>query len=231
MPKLVEDKDLLAAFQRGEKYALEEVYREYAPLVFSILRKGFVFTTDRGPMRFQGFDDPFDLENAMQEVFVRALSKAARQGYDGQRPFGRYLSAIARNLVHDEFRKKERLFEELDQAKVEEISRQEHVQSIPGPDRQAQEQEVRARVGEFKTALDGLERRIFEHRFEMGMSIERTAMSLEVTEHRVKKVERRLKKRFFLQMKEHGYFEGYRLSRNGVERIGAMLCMCLGGRL
>jgi RNA polymerase sigma-70 factor (ECF subfamily) len=45
-----------------------------------------------------------DLEVLLQDMFVRAFSRSAREGYDGVRPFGAYLATIARNVVIDRAR-------------------------------------------------------------------------------------------------------------------------------
>ena len=58
-------------------------------------------------LRFGGYAQPFDLDNALQETFVRAFKESARVGYDGLHPYKNYLLAIARNLVLDEFRNRE----------------------------------------------------------------------------------------------------------------------------
>ena len=43
MTRLTEDRALLEAFRRGERAALDEVYREYARPLFGLLREGFSF--------------------------------------------------------------------------------------------------------------------------------------------------------------------------------------------
>lgn len=49
-----------------------------------------------------------DLEVLVQNTFVRAFSPSARAAYDGLRPFGSYLVTIARNLLIDEARARNR---------------------------------------------------------------------------------------------------------------------------
>ncbi|MBI3180160.1 MAG: sigma-70 family RNA polymerase sigma factor, partial [Deltaproteobacteria bacterium] len=70
---LAKNKTLLEAFKRGERSALEEVYRHYAPGVTSFLRKGFTFRSGKGQFFVKGILDPSDLKSAVQEVFRRAF--------------------------------------------------------------------------------------------------------------------------------------------------------------
>ena len=149
-------------------------------------------------------------------VFVRAFSSAARESYDGIRPYRNYLFAIARNLVIDEFRKGHRELISLEENRVK-SQNQEY--SELDPEEQALEQELGKQVDEFEASLSGDERAVFKVRFRQGLSIEGSAIQLGISEHRVKSTERRLKKRFFNRMRKHGYFEGYRYGRRGLEKI------------
>src|SRR5262245_56542135 len=107
MSLLLEQRALLDRFRRGERLALEEVYRHYAPEVAAFLQRGFTFMSGGRHLRFAGYRQPFDLDNALQETFVRAFKESARLGYDGLNPYKSYLLAIARNLVLDELRRRE----------------------------------------------------------------------------------------------------------------------------
>src|SRR3954468_8581722 len=107
MSLLIERRELLDRFKRGERRALEEVYRHYAPEVAAFLQRGFTFSSAGRPLHFRGYAQPFDLDNALQETFVRAFKESARLAYDGLHPYKSYLLAVARNLVLDEFRNRE----------------------------------------------------------------------------------------------------------------------------
>src|SRR5262245_33995403 len=109
MPYLVERRPLLEGFRAGDRAALTEVYRHYAPGVAELLRHGFAFGS-AGEMRvFRGYRSSFDLENALQEVFARAFQESALLRYDGLRPYVNYIYAIARNYVIDQLRRRELL--------------------------------------------------------------------------------------------------------------------------
>ncbi len=101
----------------------------------------------------------------------------------------------------------------------------------PAPER-AEEELDRADVARhyaaFVASLEPVERGLFEARFRESLSVEATAQRLQLSEHHVKRGEKALKKRFFLAMKEHGFFEGFRYGRNGLERLAGTLVLFLG---
>src|SRR5688572_23850729 len=99
MTLFLERRELLARFRAGERPALEETYRHYAPIVATFLSRGFTFKSGDQTLRFAGYAEPFDLDNALAETFVRAFRESARLGYDGINPYKNYLLTIARNLV------------------------------------------------------------------------------------------------------------------------------------
>jgi len=86
------DGALLESFRRGDRLALERVYslhvREVEERVRTVLiRLGRLTAAD--------------LADLIQEAFLRAFSDRARAQYDGQRDYGPFLIAIARNVVVD----------------------------------------------------------------------------------------------------------------------------------
>lgn len=229
MTRLVEDQELREAFKSGERGALTEVFREYARPVFALLRRGFSFQSAGKSCYFKGFSETWELENMVQEVFLRAFAPEARLAYDGLRPYRNYLFSIARNLVIDSFRGSRPEFVEIeelpdqDSAEFPELARAE-----PSPEEVAARQELAARVEAFLKTLSADDRAIFEVRFKEGHSIETSAARLGVSEHRVKKGEKQIRKRFFQYMKKLGYFEGYRYGRGGLDRVVMMLMLGLG---
>jgi RNA polymerase sigma factor (sigma-70 family) len=92
--------ELLTRFRAGDKAALGEVYDAYAEKVGRLLRRGFQLRGDGG-VRL----GPQDLLDVAQEVFVKAFSPSARQGYDGLRDYEPYLLMIARNASVDWLRR------------------------------------------------------------------------------------------------------------------------------
>jgi len=218
MTLLVDDRDLLDAFRRGERRAYDAIYREYARGLLAYLRGGFTFAVQGKPYRFAGYADPWEQENLVHEVFVRAFSERARLAYDGLRPYRNYLLTIARNLVMDDFRRRERRFSPLDEsAEAMDAAAPPTVAAPPpDPERQLEYAQLVKHAEAFYAELDGLEQAVFQARFRRGASIEATARELALTEHRVKKLEQRIRQRFFKRMKQLGYFEGYRYDRKGL---------------
>ena len=233
MTRLVEDSTLREAFWRGDRDALTEVYREYSSGLFSLITRGFSFESKGQQVLFKGYNQPWDLENAAQEVFLRAFSSSARQSYDGIRPYRNYLYTIAKNLVIDTFRAADRKSISLDQ--FLEMDREGDLLQFEStqrsPEEQTAEQELQNVVTEFVSGLSDEDRGVFEVRFRDGLSVEMAAKKLGSTEHKIKKGEKLIKKKFFLKMQESGYFSGYRYSRLGLERLTLFLLLTLGPRL
>jgi len=230
MTQLVEDRALLDAFRRGERAAMEAVYREYARRLFAFLTTGFSYMSQGRTCVFGGYREPWELEGTVQEVFARAFADSARQAYDGLRPYQNYLFTIARNLVIDRFRRQGReTLASSDDAADLAMEEEDAGHRPSDPERDAAERELQGRVEAFVGRLERGEQDIFEQRFRKGQSIEAVAGVLGVSEHRVKAVERKLKKRFFHEMRRHGYFQGLRYSSAGLDRALLLLAMCSGG--
>ena len=104
MSRLLDDRGLQESFRRGEKAALEEVYREYSRPLYTTLSRGFLFGVGGVRKFLNGFSDPHAREDAVQEVFLRAFAPRARLAYDGVTPYRSYLSVIARNILIDSAR-------------------------------------------------------------------------------------------------------------------------------
>jgi DNA-directed RNA polymerase specialized sigma24 family protein len=92
---LLEDRALLTRFRAGERKALELVYQHYGPKVSGMVAQSL---TGRSP---------FEAGSVVQEVFARAFSRGAREGYTGLTPYLAYLSAIATPVLLNERRLKE----------------------------------------------------------------------------------------------------------------------------
>src|SRR5690606_21160993 len=63
------------AFRRGERWAMEAVYRRYLPLIHTVVSRGF--------SGFRGFFDPVQRDDAVQAIFAAAFEERARLAYDG----------------------------------------------------------------------------------------------------------------------------------------------------
>lgn len=90
MPIFLNDVQLLRGYRAGHRSALRRVYQAYRERVERFLRAGAPADLGAG-----------DLEDLVQEVFIRAFGPAARLGYDGRRRYDGYLLGIARNVRAD----------------------------------------------------------------------------------------------------------------------------------
>src|SRR6185503_20472226 len=82
--------------------------RHYFPLVERLLRRGFVVHRSVQPSITFALTKPFELENAVQEVFARAFEERTRLAYDGLRPYRDFLFGIAKHVALDELRRRHR---------------------------------------------------------------------------------------------------------------------------
>src|SRR5436190_1447628 len=92
--------ELLRRFRKGERDALEAVYRTYVDRVAGIVRFGFRLASS-GAVVPGLARDAQDLADVVQEVFAKAFAPAARQSFDGTRDYAPFLFAIARNVAVD----------------------------------------------------------------------------------------------------------------------------------
>jgi RNA polymerase sigma factor (sigma-70 family) len=179
MDLLRDDRTLLDAFRRGDEKALQQVYFAYAEEVFAVLRRGFSFSAREKQYAFNGYKTAWQLESAVQDVFLKAFRNAARLAYDGQRPFKGYLFTIARNLVMDRFRKERP--GRLDVRELHDIDDREMVwERPPSPEQIAGDRELREAVQRFVEALKTPARAFFEIRFVEGGSLEEASRRLGV---------------------------------------------------
>lgn len=198
MPDLSEDHDLLVAFREGRREALDHVYRQYVHEVARLLRSGFGYQTGGKPSAFRGFHQPYELEAAVQEVFVRAFAPRARQAYDGLRPYRSFLFGIARHVVLDQLRKQS--------------SRRDTLELIdePGPapeyEDSLDEQQGRALVKSFLDEhCDDRDRRLFALRFEDDLSQLAAAEAAGLTRIQVRRWETKFRSRLLRYLKRASY--------------------------
>lgn len=207
---LVERRELLDRFKRGERAALEEVYRHHAPDVAAFLQRGFTFSSQGRSMRFSGYTQPFDLDNAVQETFVRAFKETARLGYDGLSPYKNYLLGIARNLVVDELRGREvamtPFIEKLDEphsASTGEVA----------PAKTGEQELLHRELGQlyeaFVARLDARDRTFFRHRFEEQRTQVDAGEQSGLSHMQARTLEKKLRKQFLEFMQSNGYLETY----------------------
>ncbi len=109
MPVFENNRPLLDAFREGRPEALEKVYYAYFDQIERLVRMGFTMGTGTRT-RILGVTNPDEKRDIIQEVFTRAFSLPARMAFDGLRPYKPYIFRIAKNLLVDRLRKKNKDF-------------------------------------------------------------------------------------------------------------------------
>jgi RNA polymerase sigma factor (sigma-70 family) len=227
MSLLVGNRALLERFRLGERAALEEVYRHYAPQLALFLARGFTFHSQARELYFRGFKEPFDLDNAIQETFTRAFSHDARQSYDGLNPYKNYLFAIARNWVISELRRKDFVLavdgreQELGGAETE--GEREAIGLGEGSG-SAESDFLARELGElydhFLKELDDRDRVFFRARFEEQRGQVDAGQVAGLSHMQARTLEKKLRKRFLAFLKNRGYLEWYGNEAAGAAAVG-----------
>ncbi len=211
--RLKGNSDKLEAFRAGDRQVLGEIYREHVEDVEAMLRRGFSFTSGDKSVRFQGFDEPFRLQEAVQESFVHAFRESARQAYDGERSYRPYLMQIVRNRLIDKFRSQQvesRLFVRLGDVKYDEESEAEAMDRLSGapPEVSPELESLRNQIGEvlagFVSEQDESDQKVI--RMYLLGELTQHAMADELGESRndVRKRIRGLRKRLLRTLKSEG---------------------------
>lgn len=225
MSLLIERRELLDRFKQGERRALEEVYRHYVPDVAAFLQRGFTFNSQGRALRFTGYAQPFDLDNALQETFTRAFKESARLGYDGLHLYKNYLLAIARNLVLDEFRNREvamsPFIDQLHGGGAPESAAREGEEAAPsatgtatpagpiGAEQEFLRRELARLYEGFVARLEPRDRTFFRHRFEEQRTQVDAGAQSNLSHMQARTLEKRLRKQFLEFMQSNGYLEAY----------------------
>jgi len=217
MDLLSDERGLLDGFRRADPAALERIYRHYVVEIARFLRHGFRFTSGGRPMRFDGYHDPDELRDALQETFLSAFSPAARSGYDGLRPFGAYVQGIARNVVLARFRKHlDRLsrFRPMPASRDESWADGEEALSAAGlalagaralaPDQELDRARIQRLVASFVSGLSEQQRLIVKLHFVEQLGQEATAEALEINRYRVRKQIRTIRKKLWRRLRREG---------------------------
>ena len=223
---LATDRKLLEGFRRGCPEALSRVYREYSPQIVQVLRHGFTFSAAGKAKRFRGVQSAYDLDDLLQEIFLKAFSDKVRQGYDGISPFAPYLKTIARNHLIDILRKKnlEDLVLDNEDASAEPRAvtanpsdpLRAEVQGTGAPSSDLETVEIAKLVQAFVRTLSARELVVYEKRFLEGLGLEQTSSLCALSISQIRTSEKRIRLAFFSYMRKSGYFEGYVQNEKGV---------------
>jgi RNA polymerase sigma-70 factor, ECF subfamily len=173
---------LLAAFRRGDRAALEEVYWAYVDVVEIAIRRGHAIAS-KGT-RVPGAA-PDAVADSVQETFLRAFREGARSAYDGVREYGPYLRTIARNVLVDRARSERREIPVDDLAPM--------LDATEAPDEPWADAETMRIVEDYIASLDDELRSIHEARYVRGLSQNVAAETLGITRQTVRTLEARLR--------------------------------------
>ena len=164
-------------FKRGERLALERVYRTHVAAVERLVRTALLRTR-----RFSGST----LSDLVQEVFMRAFSASARGGYDGKRDYAPYLMTIARNVVIDWHRQTSR--EPFDSRELETLLERGAIE----PDVEAFPAELVSLVASYVEGLPPELRDVHERRFVLSEPQQRAADALGISRQTLRTLEKQL---------------------------------------
>lgn len=213
------DREWLDQFKNGVPEALSRVYRRYSPDIIRLLRHGFSFRSQGRSCRFYGTKSAFELEDYLQETFTRAFSSKARWGYDGVTPYSVYIMSIGKNLIVDDYRRKERAMVSFGWPPVEwsQVAPllNDLEMRVDGPDEIAETREFMALVESTVAALAPRERWVYRLRFIEEMEHREIAQITGYSVAKVKTSEERIRKLFFRNMREQGHLEGYEEGKRG----------------
>jgi len=218
MTLLSGDRALLEQFRQGRADALTQVYTAYAPLIAAFLSRGFNFSSKGRNLRFAGYHQPFDLENALQETFVRAFSEQARLAYDGLTPYRSYLLAVARNWVLSEMRRREVAMSQLVSESADPLREGELGEDEPQPlggsaplsaEAELLNRELSELYQGFLAGLSPAEESFFHNRFEEKLTQVEAGQRDGLSHMQARTLEKKLRKRFLKYMQTRGYLEGY----------------------
>lgn len=207
--RLESDRALLAAFKRGARDALARVFDLYVDDVARTIRAGVTVKVEGATVRLGKGMPEADVEALVQETFARAFSPAARDAYDGIRPYGAYLATIARNLVVDRgrdlVRSQKRLAGGVD------------VEAVPDdesgdPTWRLEEEQLQGVVRRYREGLDEPDKSIFRLRYEEQMSHPQTAKALGISEVTVRRRDTRLRAALLDLLRAEGFLRDARVS-------------------
>jgi RNA polymerase sigma factor (sigma-70 family) len=186
------DRELLAAFRRGEAPALARVYEHYFPLVAELVSKGFSFDSGGQRMRYRGAGTSPDAFDLVHDVFTALFEEGARLGYSGTVPYGAYVKTTARNRIINRLRRDKARFVTLEEDGPEGPARV--ADGGPSPEQQVIDRQVEGLVRAFLEEQSDTARAVARCRFGEDLSQEDAARTLGLSRKQVRRIEASLRK-------------------------------------
>lgn len=221
LPLLLSDRDLLEGFRRGDDQAIERVYHAHVAQVTALLRNGFSFMSGGQSIYFKGFKDAWDLEGAVQDVFIQAFSERARQSYDGIKPYGPFLLTIARNRVISLLRSEMR-----EQRRRSMLAAEGPGPGPDTPERAAMQRQLEQLVARFIDGLDPALAEYYRVRYQGDHNLMQTARQLGLSRMKARIREQKLRQQFVEFLRRQGVLEQVGRGRG---RGGLLMLLLLGG--
>jgi RNA polymerase sigma factor (sigma-70 family) len=186
------DRELLAAFRRGEAAALARVYQHYFPMVAELVCKGFSFDGGGHRMRYRGAGTSPDAFDLVHDIFTALFEEPARRAYSGTAPYGAYVTTTARNRIITRLRRDKARFVMQDESGTEGAARVPD--GRPSPEQQVIDRQVEDLVRAFLDEQSEVARGVARCRFNEDMSQEDAARALGLSRKQVRRIEAALRK-------------------------------------
>ncbi len=199
---------------------MEIVYRHYVKGLGHFLQKGFSFRSGERFFYFKGYRSPFDLHNAVQEVFRRAFEEKARLSYNGINSYSNWILAIARNMVINQFRDREIPFSafedrsdgekrQFENEMTEEYSGVLYGSASEKQDLALEHAQLKQLLGNFMEQLSEEDRELVRLRYTEGLGQEEAARELKSTRMKVRTQEAKVRRRLVGFLRHSGYLDQY----------------------
>jgi RNA polymerase sigma factor (sigma-70 family) len=196
---LHEDRALLDGYRRGDARAFDAIVAEYEPMVVMELQHGFPL---RSGGRFFGFKQAFELEDAIQGVWLTVFSESARRHYDGIRPFRPYLRRIVRNHVHAIHARKRRSLARMEGVRDQPASAEPR--PVDDTEWQACQRQAHRIVEDVLGRCSDRERAVHDALFVRGLSERKAGALLSLRRADVQKAKASIFKRMLREFKARG---------------------------
>lgn len=200
---------------------MEAVYRHYVKGVSHFMQKGFTFRSAERFLYFKGYKSPFDLHNAVQEVFRRTFEERARLSYNGINSYSNWILAIARNMVINQFRNKEIPFSQFvdksgendgsrwDREITEEFSGVLYGTASEKQDIALENAQLKQLLANFMAQLAEEDRELVRLRYAEGLGQEEAAKAMASTRMKVRTQESKIRRRLIGYLRTTGYLDLY----------------------
>ena len=211
---LHDNSERLARFRSGDRETLTEVYKTYVPKVVTMLTGGFTFSSGGEMIRFAGYRAPHQIQEAIQDIFLKAFSPAARMAYDGTRDYQPYLLQIGRNVVIDSFRraKRDRVFVTIGKLVHEDESTEDAMGRLGLVDAESPEdlsarEEIHACVRAYVATLSSDDQQIVQHHLAGDLSQSQIAEQMGVDRNEIRRRIKSIREGLLRHLKAHGVID------------------------